>query len=179
MPQAVTHFLIPAIIVALWRDYYRRKNKEKFPLHYVLIAGLAGLLPDIDILAYSVLNFFGFSFWDVHRTITHSFFFPLFFLLLFFIFSKTKIKALGKHEMTLHGIFLVIAFGTFMHLVLDWALSGAIMPFYPISGIKIGLNLVGKLPSPFDNMVIPILDAALLILWMIYMELKHKLSDFI
>ena len=45
MPEAVTHILIPILLVALFRDFYwkkRNKGKNNFPLHYVLIAGLGG-----------------------------------------------------------------------------------------------------------------------------------------
>ena len=47
MPQAAAHILITIILIALIRDFYIRK-KKKFPLHYVLIAGLGGILPDLD-----------------------------------------------------------------------------------------------------------------------------------
>ena len=41
MPLAVTHILIPAILADIYRDHFAKK---KFSLHYVYIAGLAGLL---------------------------------------------------------------------------------------------------------------------------------------
>ena len=49
MPYAVTHVIFALVIADVIRDYVVR-DKKKFPLHYVLIAGIAGLLPDIDIL---------------------------------------------------------------------------------------------------------------------------------
>ena len=48
MPQAVVHVLFAIIALDLVRDYLI-KDKKKFPLHYVFIGGVAGLLPDIDI----------------------------------------------------------------------------------------------------------------------------------
>ena len=55
MPYAVTHILIALIVADVIRDYVV-KNKKKFTLHYVLIAGIAGLLPDADTIIYLVLN---------------------------------------------------------------------------------------------------------------------------
>ena len=179
MPLAVTHFLIPVIIVAIFRDIYKSKTKKKFPLHYVLITGLAGLLPDLDFLAFAILNFFGFSLNQVHRIFSHSIFFPPIFLILCFIFLTVKNKELGKHKMTFHGIFFIIFLGTLSHIILDALLSGTVYIFYPISQTEFGLNLINLLPNPFNSLFLPILDAALLILWMIYIEWKHKLSDFI
>tara|TARA_Y100000310_G_scaffold345426_1_gene464826 strand:+ start:6318 stop:6482 length:165 start_codon:yes stop_codon:yes gene_type:complete len=48
MPQAVTHILIPILLVSLLRDLFVKRGK-KFSSHYILIAGLGGVLPDIDI----------------------------------------------------------------------------------------------------------------------------------
>jgi len=57
MPLAVTHFVIVVIIFTLFRDSFI-KNKKDFPIHYVFIAGLATLLPDIDIAVYWISAFF-------------------------------------------------------------------------------------------------------------------------
>ena len=56
MPQSVTHVLISIILLSLFRDYCV-KNKKTFPLHYVLIGGLAGLLPDLDVALFMFLDF--------------------------------------------------------------------------------------------------------------------------
>jgi len=55
MPNVVTHFVLTAVIIAVIRDFYFKKkyvdnHRQIFPLHYVLIAGLAGILPDFDYL---------------------------------------------------------------------------------------------------------------------------------
>jgi membrane-bound metal-dependent hydrolase YbcI (DUF457 family) len=73
----------------------------------------------------------------------------------------------------------MIALGTFIHLVLDITLAGGIRPLYPLLTIGYGLNLVGYLPEPLSKIAIPCLDAALLVLWLIYLEIKHKISDFV
>ncbi len=178
MPYAVSHLLIVIILLELFRDYYV-KNKRTFPLHYVLIGGIAGLLPDIDIAAYYVLSFFGFTIEQVHRTYTHTLFLPLIFLVLGLVLHGVKSKKLGEHHLKLRNIFFVIAFGTFMHLVLDAFLSGTIMPFYPISAYSFGIYLLNVFPYPWRDNLLPTIDAALLVLWLVSLELRHKISSFI
>ena len=178
MPQAVTHFLIPVILLELYREFFI-KNKKTFPIHYIFIGGLAGLLPDLDIAVYYFLSFFGFTIQEVHRTFSHNLFVPLLFIVLGALFFKFKNKELGEHHLKLSKIFFVIAFGIFIHLLLDLTISGIIMPLYPISDFTFGLNLINLVPSPWQSTIIPTLDAVLLIFWMVYLELKHKISDII
>ncbi len=180
MPHAVTHFLIPAIIIDLFRDFYlRKRDRLTFPLHYVLIGGLAGLLPDLDIALYYLLSFFGFTIQQVHRTFSHNIFVPLGFLILGFIFLKIKNPFLGKHRLKLSTIFFVASFGVLIHLILDATLGGPVVLFYPFSEFTIQLDLLQNLPKTFQSTIIPVIDAVLLVLWMIYLEVRHKISDFI
>ncbi len=179
MPQAVTHVLASAIVASIIRDKKEKKDKKKFPLHYVLIAGIGGLLPDIDVIAFWGLYFLGFTNEEVHRSFTHTIFIPLLFLALYFIFAKIKIKELGRHKLRLNIIFLMFALGSFIHILLDATLAGKIMPFFPLSKYSFGLNLAGYLPLPLNEIAMPCLDAALLIVWIVYLEVKHKISDFI
>jgi membrane-bound metal-dependent hydrolase YbcI (DUF457 family) len=182
MTQAVTHVLIPIILLSLFRDWlFKGKNKEKFPLHYVLIGGVAGLIPDLDVAAYYILSFFGFTINEVHRTFSHNIFVVLIFVILgiFCLGFNLKNKQLGRHHLKLYTIFYVISFGVFVHLLFDFLVAGIIMPFYPLSSYAIGLNIINYLPEAWRESFIPSLDAVLLVLWLVYMEIKHKISDFI
>jgi hypothetical protein len=180
MPQAAAHILIPLVLVSIFRDFYVKKNdRNNFPLHYVLIAGIAGIIPDLDIVAFWVLHFFGYSINEVHRTIAHTLFIPLIFVSLGIITSKVKLNELGKHKLKLNIIFYCLAFGSFMHLVLDGIFQGYIMPLFPFIKEPIGLNLFGFFPSELYAIAAPSLDAGLLILYIIYLEWRHKISDFI
>lgn len=178
MPQAATHILIALVIGSLIRDYVV-KDKKKFPLHYVLILGLASLLPDFDVALYWILHWFGFGFSEIHRTFTHSLIIPSIFLILSGLTWKYKSRELGKRHLKIHTIFLVIALGIFIHFVLDFLLAGSIMPLYPFSYVSIGENLVNFLPFPLNEIFFPSLDAALIVLWLVYIEYKHRISDFI
>ncbi len=180
MPQAAAHILIPLILASIIRDFHiRRKSRKSFPLHYVLIAGIAGIIPDLDIAAFWILNFFGFTLQQIHRTFMHTIFIPLIFFIMFLVFHNTNIKTLGRHKLKLSIIFLMLAFGSIMHLLLDATLSGQVMPFYPLSNLAIGLNLFGYLPYALEEIAAPSLDGGLLILYLIYLEVRHKISDFI
>ena len=180
MPQAAAHILIPLIIGSIYRDYYiNGKDRRRFPLHYILILGIAGIVPDLDVVAFWILNFFGFTFNQIHRTFAHTIFVPLIFLFLAVVFNKTKIRELGRHKLKLSLVFLMIAIGIFSHLALDSIFAGHIVPFYPFSMYSIGLNLFGYLPSTLEMLAAPSLDAGLIIIYLIYLEYKHKISDFI
>jgi len=60
MPYAVTHALIPIILVDTVRDHVFKMKRSFLPNRYVLLAGIAGMLPDLDLLFFLML-FVGFS----------------------------------------------------------------------------------------------------------------------
>lgn len=173
MPFAVTHILAPLILVAIIRDFFLKK---KFSLHYVLIAGLAGILPDIDVALFWVLYFFGFTFEQIHKTFLHSLFIPLFFFLLYLTFLSRKDK---NKKLRLSIVFLMLAIGSLIHLILDGIFGPTFQLFYPISNLQVGFYLTDYLPYELQSLFLPSLDALLLIIWLIYLEVKHKISDFI
>jgi membrane-bound metal-dependent hydrolase YbcI (DUF457 family) len=178
MPYAIAHILITIIILDLIRDHWI-KNKKKFPLYYVLIGGIAGLLPDLDVAIYYILGFFGFTLQQVHRTFTHNLFFLAVFVILGLIFNKYHNKELGKHHLKLGMIFFVISFGIFTHLALDATISGNIKPLYPLSQFTINFGLLYYFPGHLQSTIIQSIEAIILILWLAHEGLKHKISDFI
>ncbi len=184
MPQAVTHILAPILLTALFRDFYlRRREKKKFPLHYVLLAGLGGVLPDFDIIISVLLNLFGAEPWDVHRTFLHSLFFPLILFVVFLILKNANVKAkicnIGRHNLKLSLIFLMLSLGVLVHIFLDSVFGEMAFFFFPLSDADYGINLIGLLPAELRNLAIPLLDGILLVIWIFYLEIKHKISDFI
>lgn len=194
MPYAVTHVLIAIIIAELIRDYFIR-DKKRFPLHYVIIAGVAGLLPDIDILFYilsailtgispaTTINELSVS--SFHPSFTHSILLPLVFLLFAYCFliaerkGFKRIKGIEKkavkHHLRISGILFMVALGTAVHLLLDGTLSGYFRIF--LFSNPIGLNLIPA--NRFGEALTQGIDAVLLLLWLIHEELRHKISDFI
>lgn len=170
MPSAVVHFIVPVIIAELIRKF----SKYKFPRYYILIAGLAGVFIDLDIALYWVLYSFSYTLEQIHRTYTHSLFVPLIFSLLAFWKKDFQI---GKYKFNTRTLFLMIALGAFLHLVLDALLSGGVMLFYPVSLWQIGFEPFSSLPASLQSVALGSLDAALLIIWVIYEELSHRMSQ--
>ena len=168
MPQAVVHVLFTIIAIDVFRDHFI-KNKRKIPLNYVFIGGIAGLLPDIDVPLFWLLNnFLGFNVPFFHRIFTHTFLFALIFLAIFLIYFDFNKKA--------SMLFGIITFGVAFHIFLDWLLVGAVAPFYPFYDAAYGLNLVGRLGLP---LAIQGLEAIVLLWWLWHEEKTHKISDFI
>lgn len=181
MPFAVTHVLVPLILSDIYRDF-TKNGKKLLTRRMALFAGIAGLMPDLDIPVFLVLSqFSSIPITSVHRTITHSLFLPLLGLMLFFL-----LRALFRKK-AWHMYALMFAFGTFSHVVLDGIINGTVMPFYPLSFAEFGLDIVNVLvPSsvtgsdlPYRLTLLAGLDAALLVVWLVYEEWKHKIRDFI
>ena len=174
MPLAVTHVLLAVIIVGLYRDYVT-KHKRYFTLHTVLIAGIAGLLPDIDIPIRMLGQFFGFEIPSLlgHGGLTHTTIFGLIFLIPAFIYLKKE-----KHKEAAY--FFVICFGVLLHIFLDFFLGGGaqegIMLFWPLSTATFKFYLLSKFGL---KDIFLALDALLLLGWLWYIEVKHKISDFV
>ena len=143
MPQAAAHILIPLLLMSIIRDIYIKRTQKSFPLHYVVIAGIAGAIPDLDIAAFWILNFFEFTLQEVHRTFAHTIFVPLIFIILGLVFHRTNLHLcrIRKHTLRLNMLFYMLAFGSFVHLLLDGIFHGSIIPLYPLSSFIIGLDL--------------------------------------
>lgn len=174
MPLAVMHVLSSIIFVDLYRDYFA-KHKRYFTLHTIFIAGLAGLLPDIDIVLRMISEAFNFSVpWLIrHGGITHTPFFGLLFLIPGIMLWKRF-----KHKQAMY--FFVIAFGILLHISLDYFIGGGayegIMWLFPLSleASKIHvLQYLGMSDLPRA------LDAVILLAWLWHEERRHKISDFI
>lgn len=169
MPEAVTHVILTIVLVDIYRDYIS-KSKRKIPLKWVFYAGIAGLLPDIDIPFYWVFS----KLLDLpplgvfHRTITHSIFFILFFALIAFIFTLEK-----KRIATLAWI---VTFGVSFHIFLDMVLAGYVTFLYPVNSVVWGLDLVGRtgLGALLHGM-----EAIILLLWLWHEQVAHRITDYI
>ncbi|MEM5792763.1 MAG: metal-dependent hydrolase [Candidatus Aenigmatarchaeota archaeon] len=175
MPFAVTHILVPIILVDIYRDHIL-KERGIVTNRHVLIAGLAGLFPDIDLpISYIFLNGI-----NIHRLFSHNIWFPLLFLSMGFFFYS-----IDKKKTSIY--FLMVAFGFTTHLFLDSFLAGYIQPLYPLSTYAFGLNFIEWSLYRFfpsvanDNFVLLIfssIDALLLFFWLIYLQMTEKIKDY-
>lgn len=173
MPLAVTHVLLTIILVDLYRDYIT-KHKRLFSLHTVLIAGIAGLLPDIDVPLRMMYQLFKAEIPILlqHGMLTHTPLFALIFLIPALILWKQ-----GKHKPAV--VFFVITFGAMFHLFLDWLIGGGayegIMWFFPLSTHTFKLHILRNVGLSDWPMA---LDAVILIGWLWHENIKHKIKDF-
>ncbi len=169
MPFAVTHVILTLVLVDLFRDHFFRK---KFPLYFILIAGIAGLAPDIDIPISWLLTLVTGTPVDIHRGITHAIIFPIIFAALSITFYKT-----GKGKYGL--LFGIISFGWLLHLALDsliWA-ETAMQPLFPFSAaLWSGLIFMD---TEFAIGLMSSLDATILVLWLLHEQMTHKIKDYI
>ncbi len=77
--------------------------------------------------------------------------------------------------MKISGILFIIALGITIHLTLDATLTGYLrLGFFTK---PIGLNIIPL--TQLGNMIAAGIDAALLILWLVHEELRHKISRFL
>ncbi len=175
MPFAVTHILVPVILIDLFRDYVT-KHKKRITLLTVLLAGIGGLLPDIDFLISWFLSLFGYSAGVLeHRVLTHAPVFGLIFLIPFIYFWYTK-----KHKMSFY--FLALSFGIFSHIFLDFFISNGnsgVMLLWPFSSKVFAFPLVVWLSDKAMLTLYSAIDAILLLSWLVHEEIKHKIKDFI
>ena len=168
MPNAVTHIIIAIVLIDLFRKFVLKK--KNFPLYLILIGGIAGLLPDIDILIYWFLQFFtSVELNEIHRTVTHTFFIPLAFLLLALIIWKFWPK--------ISHILFVLSAGWTIHILLDAIFTKKLPLLYPISSQLYGLGLV-----PMDYLAGTFyigIDAIILVLWLVYEYHAQNMRDYI
>jgi hypothetical protein len=178
MAYAVTHALFAILAVEIFRKFSVKNNKI-FPRYYILVAAVAGLIPDLDIAAYYVLYFFGFTLDQVHRKFMHSVFIPLGLFLIGIFLYKTGIKSpeLRKHRLKISTIFFIFATGTIIHLILD-STYGKIFPLYPFITIPIGFDLLSLFPEDFQELIPATIDGILFLLWLAWMQFKLKIPEY-
>lgn len=144
----------------------------------MLIGGIAGLLPDIDVpLQWMATSFVGEAV-TLHRILTHSLVFVAAFLViaLFFHLQKHKKLVFSAGKISYGNIalfFTVIAAGWLTHIALDCSVAWDYnLTWFP--GIPLGFCL-----HPFSGEALLGLDAIILVLWLIHEEWARKIKDFI
>lgn len=164
MALAVTHIILTIVLLDIFRHYVF--GVHKFPRHLLVIGGIAGLLPDIDLVFTWVYNFFMGTQIDLHGAFTHSLIFPVILLgIAVFLHYQKQIKWAQ--------IFYVIAAGWFLHLFLDCMFGGYKTFFWPFfSGFGSFCPQWG-----IDSYAAGI-DAVILVLWLVHEEVHKKVKDY-
>ncbi|MBU0470017.1 MAG: metal-dependent hydrolase [Nanoarchaeota archaeon] len=169
MAYAVTHVIVAIVVLDLFRHYVF--GKKKFPRFLLVIGGIAGLLPDIDVPLSWTYNFLTRNQSNFHGQFTHSIIFPLIFLTVGIIYYYHS-NNLRKNKKWAQ-IFFVISAGWALHLPLDCLFGGYETFLWPL-GIKTAFcpqwNLRDYAPG---------LDALILIAWLVHEEIHNRIKDYI
>jgi hypothetical protein len=111
----IAHASAPLLALAVYNKIKKVKNGEKIPSFWFIVIGIAGILPDLLKPHLSASERLG---------ISHSIFFPLFFLGFYLVLKSFKNK---------YGIYFLLFFwGTLLHLILDMV-TGVVFLFYPLN----------------------------------------------
>ena len=164
MAHAVTHILFVIVLLDLFRHYVF--GKRKFPRYLLVVGGIAGLAPDVDIPLGWIYNLFTDTAVNLHGNFTHSIIFPLIFLIVAGILHY-------QDNMKWAKIFYVIAVGLFIHLLLDCMFGGYTTFLWPLS-INTGFCPQWGLQGYAQS-----IDAIILVVWLVHEEINHKISDYI
>ncbi len=163
MALAVTHVIITIVILDIFRHYVF--GLKKFPRYLLVIGGIAGLAPDLDIPLSWIVNLFSSVHYNFHGAFTHSFLWVIIFLIVAIQFHI-------RNNMKWAKIFYVIAVGWFMHLFLDWSFGEYKWLFWPFvtpESIFPPLTL-----STYGTSI----DAIILVMWLVHEEIHHKIKDY-
>ncbi len=164
MAYAVTHILVPLIIISVFHHYYYKG--KKLPIWVILLGGVAGLMPDLDIVLSWILSIGSGSHVDIHGSFTHSFLWPIIFAVLGLIFYRLRKQRWMQ-------IALVTSFGWLTHILIDILykpreLKAWTWPFDTQITVGGGWDLYTYGVH---------IDAILLVLWLVHEQYKHKIKD--
>ena len=165
MALAVTHIILTIVVLDLLRHYVF--GKKNFPRYLIVVGGIAGILPDIDIpLSWTYNLIFGTSV-NLHGMFTHSIIFPVLFLLIGVGLHYGKNEKWAK-------IMYVISFGLFFHLALDCLYGGYKTFLWPFS-----MSTGGFCPQWGISNHATSIDAIILVTWLIHEEMHKRIRDYI
>ncbi|MGC9310385.1 MAG: metal-dependent hydrolase [Candidatus Aenigmatarchaeota archaeon] len=165
--------LLTIVALDLYRDHFTR-HKRYFTTNTLLVAGIAGLLPDIYIILSAAVSGLGYSIPLLgHGGVTHTPVFGLIFLLPAAYFWRKE-----QHKKAV--LFAALSFGILFHIFLDFLLVGGsfegIMLFWPVSVAAFKIHLLSR----FGMSAVPAaLDAIILLGWLWHEQREHKIRDYI
>jgi membrane-bound metal-dependent hydrolase YbcI (DUF457 family) len=111
----IAHASASLLSLAVYNKIKKAKNEESIPYFWFIIIGIAGIFPDLLKPHLFAADRIG---------ISHSIFFPLFFLGFYLVLKSFKNK---------NSIYFILFFwGTFFHLILDMV-TGVVFIFHPLS----------------------------------------------
>lgn len=169
MPAAVVHFIVSMLLVRIFAKKLLKINDKIHLRQISFLGGIAGLLPDTDMLIVHAVKILGFSpGYAIHRTITHSLILPLVLLFVALLFYRKRWVSI---------VLLIMALGSTIHITLDFISSSNLMLFYPLFNMISGLGIIPI--NDYGNKIILSIDAIVFLLWISWLFYKNKLTDFV
>ena len=162
MALAVTHVILTIAVLDIFRHYVF--GKKKFPRYLLVIGGIAGLAPDLDIPLGWIMALLTGDSVNIHGLFTHSIFFALFFLMIGLLFHYYKKMKWAK-------IFYVIAVGWTLHILLDCLFNSYLTFLWPFL-----VNTQMLCPQGILKNYSSSIDAIILVLWLLHEEIHHKIK---
>ena len=112
---------------------------------------LGGIAPDLDFLIAWINNVYPTTFLLVHRGVTHTLFFGFFFaLIIFYLFSRDKIKGflgrLIKFDLDFSATSMAFVYaGVLLHLFVDYTTTRGVPLFYPWQAVRYSANIFSQI----------------------------------
>jgi membrane-bound metal-dependent hydrolase YbcI (DUF457 family) len=165
MALAVTHVLVVIFILDIFRHYVF--GLKKFPRYLLVVGGIAGLMPDIDIPLGWFFSLVSGTKVSLHGEFTHS-------LIIVLVIVLMGVISHSQKEINRARWFYVIAAGWFVHLLLDCGFNAYATFLWPLP-----INTLVFCPERFLGPHYGAsIDAIILVLWLIHEEVHKKIKDY-
>lgn len=163
MALAVTHIILTIAFLDIFRHYVF--GLKKFPRYLLVVGGIAGLAPDLDIPLGWILTLLTGNPVNLHGVFTHSILFALLFAV---------IGAAFHYKMNLKWakIFYVIAVGWTFHILLDCVFNSYATFLWPLSVDTMAFCPARSFLESYRSSI----DAIILVLWLVHEEIHHKIK---
>ena len=163
MALAVTHIILTIAFLDIFRHYVF--GLKKFPRYLLIIGGIAGLAPDLDIPIGWILTLFNGSSVNIHGLFTHSIFFALLFAIIGAVLQYKKNLRWAK-------IFYVIGVGWMLHIFLDCVFNSYSTFFWPLSIDTMAFCPARSFLEGYRSSI----DAIILVVWLVHEEIHNKIK---
>jgi len=162
MALAVTHIILTIAFLDIFRHYVF--GLKKFPRYLLVVGGIAGLAPDLDLPLGWFLTLVTGTSVNVHGLFTHSIFFALLFAFIGAILHYQQNLKWAK-------IFYVIAVGWSFHVFLDCVFNTYATFLWPFSVDTTVFCPTQRILGDYRASI----DAIILVTWLLHEEIHQKI----
>jgi hypothetical protein len=164
MALAVTHIIGTILILDLFRHYVF--GKKNLPRYLLVVGGIAGIAPDIDILISWFVTITSGIPTQLHGVFTHSVFIPL-------LFAGMGVLLHYYERIDIAKWFYIVAAGWMMHVILDCTFNSYSTFLWPLK-----FDTMKFCPTKLAGIWRSGIDVILLVAWLVHEEVHHKIKDY-